>query len=59
MASKQTGSSHQPDGSERGGSGNFANDPEKASDAERKGGRLCLGRQADLLSNDVPWQPTL
>jgi general stress protein YciG len=37
MASKQTGSSHQPEGSERGGSGNFANDPEKATDAGTQG----------------------
>jgi uncharacterized protein len=35
-------------GNERGNSGNFANDPERASEAGRKGGRTLGGRQAPL-----------
>jgi general stress protein YciG len=38
MASKQSGGSEQSQGSKRGGSGNFANDPQRASDAGRRGG---------------------
>lgn len=39
MASNQGGDSKQSGGSERGGSGNFANDPQRASEAGKKGGQ--------------------
>ena len=39
MAKDQEGDSKQNDGSERAGKGNFANDPQRASEAGKKGGQ--------------------
>jgi general stress protein YciG len=47
MASNQGGDSKQPGGSERGGSGNFANDPQRASEAGKKGGQHSQGGSAE------------
>jgi hypothetical protein len=46
MTTKQSGGSQPSGSSERGASGNFANDPEKASEAGRKGGRHSHGGSA-------------
>jgi uncharacterized protein len=43
MASNQGGEQGRSGGSERGGSGNFANDPQRASEAGKKGGQQSQG----------------
>jgi general stress protein YciG len=49
MASKQSGETGKS--SRRGGSGNFANDPERASEAGRKGGEHSHGGKSQSGSD--------
>ena len=41
--SNQSGDSNKSSGSERGGSGNFSNDPQRASEQGKKGGQQSQG----------------
>lgn len=43
MTSNQSKDSQKSSGSEKGGSGNFANDPQRASEEGRKGGQQSQG----------------
>jgi uncharacterized protein len=47
MASNQSGGSGHPGEGQRGGSGNFSNDPHRASDVGKKGGQPTHGHPDD------------